>query len=140
MCVCRYKLVNTKGSLVDDESLITVLQVSKSTAEDVSEKLAIAAETNIKINGAREEFRPVAIRGSIFYFLVVELSMVNSMYQTSLEQFLLVFQKSMQESQKSPVPAKRIANIIDYFTYAAYALFFYLFALGRTPYGLFGYI
>ena len=115
-----YKLVNTKGSLVDDESLITVLQVSKTTAEEVSEKLAVAAETNIKINGAREEFRPVAIRGSIFYFLVVELSMVNSMYQTSLDQFLVVFQRSMAEAAQSAVPAKRISNIIDYFTYAAY--------------------
>ena len=115
-----YKLVNTKGSLVDDESLITVLATSKTTAEEVKEKLQIADETNIKINGAREEYRPVAIRGSIFYFLVVELSMVNSMYQTSLEQFLVVFQKSMAESDKSPVPAKRIKNIIDFLTYAAY--------------------
>ena len=115
-----YKLVNTKGSLVDDESLITVLATSKTTAEEVNEKLIIAAETNIKINAAREEFRPVAIRGSIFYFLVVELSMVNSMYQTSLDQFLAVFQKSMAESAQSPVPAKRISNIIEFFTYAAY--------------------
>jgi len=115
-----YKLVNTKGSLVDDESLITVLATSKTTSEEVNEKLIVAAETNVKINGAREEFRPVAIRGSIVYFLIVELSMVNPMYQTSLDQFIVVFQSSMANSQKSPVPAKRIKNIIDFFTYAAY--------------------
>jgi dynein heavy chain len=115
-----FKLVNTKGSLVDDESLIVVLQTTKKTAEEVSEQLAIADETNIKISTAREEYRPVAIRGSILYFMIVELSMVNSMYQTSLDQFLSVFNDSMKSSANSPVPAKRINNIIEYLTFAAF--------------------
>ena len=52
---------NSTGNL-DDVELIDVLNNTKQTAQDANQKLATAADTNIKITEACEEYRPVAHR------------------------------------------------------------------------------
>nr|XP_034839773.1 dynein heavy chain 5, axonemal [Maniola hyperantus] len=117
--LCR--LTSSEGSLVDDEALIQVLQITKSTAEEVNEKLKVAEVTEKKIIKAREEFRAVAARGSILYFLIVEMSNVNIMYQNSLKQFLTIFDNSITKSTKSNVTEERINLILKYLTHEVWA-------------------
>nr|XP_037867096.1 dynein heavy chain 8, axonemal isoform X3 [Bombyx mori] len=112
-----HKLTTIQGSLVEDVSLIQVLNITKSTATEVREKLDIAKETEMKINAAREEFRPVATRGSVLYFLVCNMSLVCNMYQTSLAQFLERFDISMEKSPPSAITSRRIGFIIEYLTF-----------------------
>lgn len=111
------RLNSTEGSLVDDEELINVLQVTKVTAEEVNQKLTVSVHTERKINVAREEFRAVAARGSILYFLIVEMSNVNVMYQNSLKQFLTIFDNSIIKSTKSTDTEERIDIILKYLTF-----------------------
>ncbi|XP_076639069.1 dynein axonemal heavy chain 1 isoform X1 [Colletes latitarsis] len=116
-----HRLTSSEGSLVDDEALINVLRETKTTAESVNEKLKVSALTEKKITLAREEFRAVASRGSILYFLIVEMSNVNVMYQNSLRQFLTIFDNSITKSVKSPITNERINIILRHLTYEVWA-------------------
>lgn len=110
------RLNSSECSLVEDEELINVLQITKTTAEEVNQKLSVSVQTEKKINIAREEFRAVAARGSILYFLIVEMSNVNVMYQNSLKQFLIIFDNSITKSDKNPDTTERIRIILAYLT------------------------
>lgn len=109
-----------QGNLLDDTELIDVLSTTKQTSQDVAEKLANASETNAKITEACEEFRPVAHRATLLYFLIAEFTVVNCMYQTSLAQFTKLYEQAIDRSERATMPSKRIHNIIDYMTYEIY--------------------
>lgn len=116
-----HRLANTEGSLVDDQGLVDVLQTTKSTAIEVAQQLTQAQDTEAEITAAREEFRPVAARGSLLYFLITELAGVNPMYHTGLNRFLRLFDNSMACSEPCPVTSKRVMNIINYMTRSVWA-------------------
>jgi hypothetical protein len=72
---------------------VLLLTQSRVRRQDVTEKLLNASETNKKINEACEEYRPVAHRATLIYFLIAEFAVVNCMYQTSLAQVLTATQR-----------------------------------------------
>lgn len=113
-----FRLSNSQGNLLDDTQLIDVLAVTKQTAQDVSDKLANASETNKKINDACEEYRAVAHRATLIYFLIAEFAGVSCMYQTSLAQFVRLYEAAIDGSERAALPSKRIAAIIEYMTCA----------------------
>ena len=115
-----FRLANSTGNLLDDVELIDVLNNTKQTAQDVNEKLATAADTNVKITEACEEYRPVAHRATLIYFLIAEFATCNVMYQTSLGQFNALYSLAIDDAEKAAMPAKRIKNIIEHMTYSIY--------------------
>jgi dynein heavy chain len=115
-----YKLAHTQGSLLDDIELIDVLATIKAKSKEVNQKLLDAKEKRIEINEKRELFRPVAARGAVLYFCVVEMSFVSWMYNTSLTQFLDKFDDAIDEAPKAQLQKDRVMNIIDTLTYNVY--------------------
>lgn len=85
------RLTESKGNLLDDTELMEVLNSTKTQAKEVAVKLADAETKTKEINDKREQYRSVAIRGSALYFTMIEVSLVNWMYNSSLEQFLVLF-------------------------------------------------
>lgn len=108
-----FKLANVEGNLLDDKDILDVLNNTKNTSTEVAIKLKDAAETQEVIATTCEDYRPVATRGSIMYFLLVECSNINPMYQTSLLQFLELFDISMSNAAAGEVVSKRCKNIIE---------------------------
>ena len=64
-------------------------------------KLADAELKTKEIQEKREQYRPIAIRGSALYFCMIEMQLVDWMYNSSLEQFLALFNYSIDNSEKA---------------------------------------
>ncbi|KAM8871594.1 dynein axonemal heavy chain 2 isoform 7-T7 [Synchiropus picturatus] len=113
-------LKEASGSLLDEEQLVQTLQTSKVTASEVSEQLESSLRTAKEIDSAREEYRSCARRASMLFFLLSDLSLLDPMYQFSLDAYIQVFVQSVEKSGRSQKLEERLANLISFHTYAVY--------------------
>jgi dynein heavy chain len=90
-----YKLANAKGDILDDIALIENLEYSKKISVEIAEKVEIAKVTEAKINETSELYRPAASRGALIYFLLTDLSKIHSFYKFSLESYLVVIHRAI---------------------------------------------
>jgi len=90
---------NPEYSLVEDHDLINALQLSKTTSEEVKEKLTAAQETEQRIDAAREGYRACAVRAAMCFFVINDLSLVDPMYQFSLKAYVELFKHSIAASR-----------------------------------------
>jgi len=98
------KLVSeASDDILNDEELIVTLDQSKQTSIAINERMVEAEKTAKMINENRENYRPVARRGSVLYFVVADLALIDPMYQYSLEYFSKLFNKRLEKSARSDV-------------------------------------
>ncbi|XP_026578292.1 dynein heavy chain 2, axonemal [Pseudonaja textilis] len=108
------------GSLLDDVQLVNTLQTSKVTATEVTEQLETSEMTEIKIDTAREAYRPCAQRASILFFVLNDMGRIDPMYQFSLDAYIDLFNLSIHKSHRSHKLDERIRHLNEYHTYAVY--------------------
>ena len=113
-------LAEAEGDILADESLITVLAEAKSTSDDIGVKVKEAEKTEKEIDETREKYRPTAYRGSLLFFCVSDLALVDPMYQYSLQWFLTLFEAGLENSPAAEDLEVRCLNINDFFTYSLY--------------------
>ncbi len=107
------ELSNSTGNILDNHELIATLENTKSMAVDISMKLQVAQQTKLDIGVARSVYQPVAKRGSILYFAEAGLAAIESMYELSLDSFLVVFKSSLESAKKDANIDSRLRNMID---------------------------
>ena len=80
-------LFSSEGNILDNEELIETLNESKETSGIIASRLEDAESTEEEITINREGYRSVATRGSVLYFVVANLAIIDPMYQFSLKYF-----------------------------------------------------
>jgi len=96
-------LQNAEGNILDDEALINALDASKKTSAVIEVRLQEAEATTKEINETREGYRCVATRGSIIYFVIASLALVDPMYQYSLQYYKALFVLRLQRAEQNDV-------------------------------------
>lgn len=100
-----------QGDIISDHELISNLETTKETADDIAKKAALAATTQESIAKAREFYRPVAIRASLMFFLIDRLVSLDHMYQFSLHMFSSLFVSAIKSAPGAEDPADRLENV-----------------------------
>ena len=65
-------------------------------------------------NGSERTLVSAAVARAALYFTILEVALVNWMYNSSLEQFLKLFIEAIDLSEKAALPSKRVENIIKF--------------------------
>ena len=73
-----------------------------------------------EINNTRNQYRTVAVRGSILYFVIADLAGIDPMYQYSLSYIKRLFNSAIEKSPKSKDLEERLLILIDNITRMIY--------------------
>uniref|UniRef100_A0A7S2K9S5 AAA+ ATPase domain-containing protein n=1 Tax=Leptocylindrus danicus TaxID=163516 RepID=A0A7S2K9S5_9STRA len=106
------ELSSSKGNILDNDDLIQTLEETKAKATEIQMKILECEETKSMINAARNEYKPVAKRGSILYFASSGLSQINAMYEISLDSFSTQFMNSLGKARHDENMKNRLKNLI----------------------------
>uniref|UniRef100_A0A7N8XCZ9 Dynein, axonemal, heavy polypeptide 9 like n=1 Tax=Mastacembelus armatus TaxID=205130 RepID=A0A7N8XCZ9_9TELE len=114
------RLSAAESNFLGDNVLVEKLETTKHTAAEIEMKVLEAEVNEVKINEAREHYRPVAVRASLLYFIMNDLNKINPMYQFSLKAFNVVFHKAVDIAEACVDVKSRVNTLIDCVTYSTF--------------------
>ena len=114
------KRLNAVENILTDTQLVDNLERTKKTAAEIEEKVRDAKKASLDIDKAREIYRSSAARASLLYFILMDLSRINPMYQFSLKAFNVVFDVAVSKAVVNENVLQRVANLTDSITYQVY--------------------
>lgn len=114
------RLASAGENVLADPTLVHNLEQTKKTAAEIENKVVEARATAKEIDKARENYRMVAERASILYFILNDLHRINPMYQFSLKAFIVVFKRAIASTVEQVELCDRVESLIDSVTYAVH--------------------
>jgi dynein heavy chain, axonemal len=111
------EILSKSDDILENETAVDVLSSSKELAREIYLKEDIALKTEKQIDIARNEYKPVERLSSFLFSAVSDLAHIDPMYQFSLNWFIQIFEKSINESEKSTSVSQRILNLKSHFTF-----------------------
>lgn len=98
-------------TILTNITLIESLETTKATSKEIERQQIEAKETEKSINQLREVYRRVAAEGATLYFLLIQLNIVDHMYQYSLESFQTFFFKAIENTDPQEDEEKRVIDL-----------------------------
>lgn len=136
------EISTNQGNMLDNMDLIETLENTKSSAIEISTKLAEAVVTAKEIDNLRNDYRPAAKRGAILFFVLADMAIVGPMYQYSLNSYLevsaaidyllcsldliiiyislKVFVQALKKAKADPLLMRRLKNVVFTLTRIVY--------------------
>jgi len=103
----------TTEEILDQDTLIDILDDSKRISGEINERMDLAKIVEAEINETRSTYTPVAIRGSILYFVISDLANIDPMYQNSLQYVKQLFNKAIAQSKPADTVEERLVILMD---------------------------
>jgi dynein heavy chain len=94
------RLVESEVNLLEDETLVGTLQLSKEVSDTVKADIDSAENILRRINDQREVYRACGRKASVLFFVLADLCKIDPMYQFSLDWYLNLFEASISESKE----------------------------------------
>ena len=114
------RLANAPEDILSDIPLIEGLEQTKATANEINEAVEKGKITEVGINEAREVYRIVATEAALMYFVMLQLCLVNHMYQYSLDSFTFFFLKALKIAEPNEDKLGRVMLLQETLRWTVY--------------------
>lgn len=111
---------SNEETILDGDQLIEILDTSKYKASLIKQQLEDSIVIEAEITETRNQYAEVSARGSVLYFVITDLAIIDPMYQYSLGYIKKLFNDAIRDSAKDDDLARRIEILIDCITKSIY--------------------
>ena len=113
-------LSEAKGNILDDEVLIDTLQKSKMTSKQIEKRMAESKVVEEQIDNVRHQYSWLSRASANLFFVVSDMGTVDPMYQYSLDWFLNLFERGIENAEQSEDKKTRTKSIDTEFKRSLY--------------------